>query len=142
MHTRFRIVLALLLLLSMFGAAACGGDSGEAEDTPANEAVGEEDPAGTEGQEPEDDGDSGQGDDTIVAEGLAFSPTSLTIASGTQIEVDNEDSTEHTFTIDGTAIDEDLAADTDVQVTIDLEAGDYDWFCKIHPSMTGTLTVT
>jgi plastocyanin len=141
MHPRLRTTIAIVLVLFTMGAAACSGDSDEAEDTPANEAVGEEDPEGTEG-EAESPAAGGAGVDSIVAENIAFSPTSLTIDTGTEIQVENADSTEHTFTVDGTGIDEDLGPGAQVGVTIDLEAGDYDFFCKIHPSMTGTLTVT
>jgi plastocyanin len=140
MHARLRTAiapsLAVLVLGLALGVAACSSDSDEAQDTPANEAVGEEDPAGTEGSAAAPSGD------TIVAANLAFDPTELTVASGTEITVENQDSTEHTFTVDGTDIDEDLAAGDTANVTIDLDPGEYGWVCTIHPSMTGTLTVT
>ncbi|MEX2274120.1 MAG: cupredoxin domain-containing protein [Actinomycetota bacterium] len=143
MHSRFRIALALLLVALAFGAlAACGGgDSQEAQDDPANEAVGEEDPEGTEGEaDSSDDGSSGE-ENTIVASGLAWSPDTLSVDTGAEVAVENQDSTEHTFTIKGTDVNQDLGAGASVDVTIDLEAGDYDWVCEIHPSMTGELTV-
>ena len=143
MYTRMRIAIGLLLAVMALGLVACGGDSDEAEDTPANEAVGEEDPAGTEGEEESDDaGDDGSGGDVIVARDLAWDPDALTIPSDTEIQVENEDDTDHTFTIPGTAIDEALGGGAEVGIQIDLEAGDYGWECTIHPSMTGVLTVT
>jgi plastocyanin len=140
MHQRLRIAIASSLVLLMFGVAACSSNSDEAENAPANEAVGEQDPGGTEGSAAPDNG--GAGGDTIVAQDLAFDPTELSVATGTEITVENLDSVEHTFTVDGTDIDEDLAAGDTVGVTIDLEAGEYPWHCTIHTSMTGTLTVT
>jgi len=144
MQSRFRIALALLLVVMAFGAlAACGGsDSEEGQDDPANAAVGEEDPAGTEGEaeSPAGNGSSGE-ENTIVASGLAWSPDTIAVDTGAEIAVDNQDTTEHTFTINGTDIDQDLAGGSSVDVTIDLESGDYEWHCKIHPSMTGELTV-
>jgi plastocyanin len=92
-------------------------------------------------------GDGGGGGGTsvsgdITAVDFAFSPNTFEVASGETITVANADSTDHTFTVTDTDVDVALAPGATEETTIDLDAGDYDFVCKIHPDMTGTLTVT
>ena len=81
----------------------------------------------------------------------AYEPASLTVKKGDAIEVVNEDSSPHTVT-SGTGLEDPNAGqmfDTSIitpaasaQVaTADLEAGEYDYHCTVHPFMTGTLIV-
>ncbi len=121
------VMLAAMMLL----VAACGGDDGgtEAEDT-----------GDTAAEEPADDA---AGASTVTAANFAFDPTELEVASGDSITFVNEDDAEHSFTVDKTDVEEELEEPGEVDVTIDLDAGDYDFFCKYHKdTMTGTLTVT
>ena len=84
------------------------------------------------------------GDDPfhITIQGFAFDPPCFKAASASSIEIVNEDSVTHTFTIKGTIVD--------VQIdgggrfggeSAGLAPGTYDFFCKIHPQMTGTVIV-
>ena len=117
--------LLVLLAALMLVAAACGGD-----DT-------------TETPSPDTADDAAAGGPTVTAANFAFDPTELEVASGDSITFVNEDDAEHSFTVDGTDVEEELEQPGEVDVTIDLDAGDYDFFCKYHKdSMTGTLTVT
>jgi plastocyanin len=81
----------------------------------------------------------------------AYEPASLTVKKGDAIEVVNEDSSPHTVT-SGTGLEDPNAGqmfDTSIitpaasaQVaTADLEAGEYDYHCTVHPFMTGKLIV-
>jgi plastocyanin len=114
-------VLGTVLLVGAL-AGACGGDSG-------GDAEG---------------GDAGGGGSVAVsAADFAFSPTSLTAAAGDTIEFSNDDDAKHSFTAEEAGIDED--ADAGQSVSIDLgeaEAGTYDFICKYHPNMKGTLEIT
>ncbi len=67
----------------------------------------------------------------------------LTVVADQPITVSNADSSPHTLT----AVDDEF--DSSVidgggtgQITAPASAGDYEFFCAIHPSMSGTLTVT
>ena len=81
----------------------------------------------------------------------AYEPASLTVKKGDAIDVANEDSVPHTVT-SGTGLQDPNAGqmfDTSIitpaasaqLATADLEAGEYDFHCTVHPFMTGTLIV-
>lgn len=125
-----KLLIVLTALVLVFAAVACGGDDTSEPATDTDEAA---EPA-------EDDAAGGA---TVTASNFAFDPTELEVASGDTITFVNEDDAEHSFTIDKTDIEEELEEPGEVDVTIDLDAGDYDFYCKYHrDTMTGTLTVT
>jgi cytochrome c oxidase subunit II len=81
----------------------------------------------------------------------AYEPASLTVKKGDAINVENKDSSPHTVT-SGTGLEDPNAGkmfDTSIitpaasaQVaTADLEAGEYDFHCAVHPFMTGKIIV-
>jgi plastocyanin len=81
----------------------------------------------------------------------AYEPASLTVKKGDAIDVANKDSTPHTVT-SGTGLEDPNAGqmfDTSIitpaasaqLATADIEAGEYDYHCTVHPFMTGKLIV-
>ncbi|HYG72575.1 MAG TPA: cupredoxin domain-containing protein, partial [Actinomycetota bacterium] len=87
--------------------------------------------------------DEGAGASTVQANNFAFDPAELEIASGDNLTLRNGNAnTPHTFTVDGSDVDVELAPLAEEEATIDLEPGTYDFFCRLHPQMEGTLTVT
>jgi plastocyanin len=110
---------------------AGGDDTTEETAAPADDAEGGEEESGGSG--------GGAGDVTIV--NFAFTPEELTVASGDSVAVSNEDSTTHTFTSDDGGFDLSLAGGESGEVEVTAEAGEYEFHCTIHPSMTGTITV-
>ncbi len=89
-----------------------------------------------------EDGDHA-GHVALTADNFAFAPTAIEAKAGSEISIENANAaTPHTFTIDGTAIDLELSPGDVEDVTIDLDPGAYDFHCRFHASMTGTLTVT
>jgi plastocyanin len=79
----------------------------------------------------------------MVISGFAFSPSHPTVRAGAvHVTVSNEDAAAHTFTVTGTSIDLPLAPHASAADDATLAAGSYEFHCKIHASMTGTLTVT
>src|SRR5215212_10403610 len=81
----------------------------------------------------------------------AYEPASLTVKKGDAIDVENKDSSPHTVT-SGTGVEDPNVGkmfDTSIitpagsaQVaTADLEAGEYDFHCAVHPFMTGKIIV-
>jgi plastocyanin len=125
MRTRTLTAAAVAL---MFAITGCGGDD---DDEGSSDTVAEPE-GGDEG--------AGAGDD-ITMSNFAFNPSELTVASGDTISVTNEDGSGHTFTSDDGGFDLSLGSGESGEVTIDADAGSYDFLCTIHPSMTGTLTV-
>ncbi|MGH2589321.1 MAG: plastocyanin/azurin family copper-binding protein [Actinomycetota bacterium] len=76
----------------------------------------------------------------MIIEGFAFSPSTLEISGPTEVTITNNDSTTHTFTLDDESVDETVAAGASVTVTLDLSEST-GYFCRPHPSMTGTIEV-
>lgn len=78
----------------------------------------------------------------ITIEGFAFSSTAP-IAAGSPIAVTNLDGAEHTLTARDGAFDTGTLAQNDVGlIAAPTAPGTYEFFCVIHPSMTGQLVVT
>ena len=78
---------------------------------------------------------------TIAIEKFAFAPRELTVAPGTQVVWTNHDETPHTIAAqDGGFVSK--AMDTDDRYAYTFErAGDYAYFCTLHPFMTGVVHV-
>ncbi|CAN5566601.1 hypothetical protein BH10ACT3_BH10ACT3_21960 [soil metagenome] len=76
---------------------------------------------------------------------FAFSPTPAKVAAGSTVEIVNKDAAEHTVT-SGTRDDtgKDFDVDVDGSGTGELlimEPGTYEYICRIHPGMKGTIEV-
>lgn len=106
----------LLLIALLFVAAACGGDT---DDTLA---------AGP----------------TLTIQGRSFGVAPET-APGAGFRIDNRDSVSHTFSsVDDLweSVDVRPASIVEFTVPADLAAGNYNFVCRIHPDMSGRLTVS
>lgn len=123
----------VVMLVVAFGLAACSGDdddSGTVADSGASTTA-----AASGGEE--------ANTVKVTAEGTAFNPTTATATAGdVHFSITNNDGFNHTFTIDGTDVDIELAPGKTSTGEGELKAGSYDWHCSIHSSMKGTLTVT
>ena len=109
---RFTIAIAAVALLG----AACGGDDGG------------------------NGGDGGTADSVTMVDN-EFQPSSFTAAS-TTLTVTNEGEALHSFTLSDAGIDQDVQTGEDASVDLSgLDAGGYDFTCKYHPEMTGSLTI-
>lgn len=79
---------------------------------------------------------------TVTIEGFAFAGASI-VAPGATIEVTNLDSAPHTLTADDGSFDTgNLAQSQAGAITAPTAPGTYSYFCAIHPSMTGSVTVS
>jgi plastocyanin len=82
---------------------------------------------------------------TVNIKGFAFSPATLTVAKGTKVTFSNQDSTTHTITSganrtkDG-KFDQQVTGSNETTITFDTP-GTFEYFCSIHSSMKGTITV-
>jgi len=78
---------------------------------------------------------------TITVANFAFDPSSVDVSSGkVTLTVTNNDSTEHTFTLDDGSSNTPLPAGQTQTISLNL-AQTVGWHCTIHPTMTGTLNV-
>lgn len=81
---------------------------------------------------------------TLTIQGRSFGVAPET-APGTSFRIDNRDSVNHTFSsVDDLWESVDVRATSNVEFTVpaDLAAGTYNFVCRIHPDMSGRLTVT
>ena len=73
---------------------------------------------------------------------FTFGPGDLAVPAGTTVTWTNDDPFPHTLVAtDGSFTSPELAAGDRFEFTFEA-AGTYDYACGIHPSMTGTVTVT
>ena len=78
---------------------------------------------------------------TAGMEGFAFQPADVTAAVGETITWTNADSAPHTVTLDDDSCSTDnIAQGASAGLVFDA-AGTYPYHCKIHPNMTGTITI-
>lgn len=115
--------------------AGCGDDD---EEGSADGAGTEDTAADTEGPESTEPAPAEGG---IVMAGFAFEPAELTVAAGATIPITNDDDAPHTFTSDDGGFDVEVGGGDSGEATAPSEPGTYDFLCRLHPSMTGTLTV-
>ena len=78
----------------------------------------------------------------IEIKDFAFNPQTITVRSGEKVTWINRDEEPHTIVSVGKQFKKSTALDTDQEFTITVGApGTYDYFCSVHPKMTGTIVV-
>jgi plastocyanin len=78
----------------------------------------------------------------IEIKDFAFNPQTLTVKSGEKVTWINRDEEPHTIVSVEKQFKKSTALDTDQEFTITVGApGTYDYFCSVHPKMTGTIVV-
>jgi plastocyanin len=79
----------------------------------------------------------------IEIQNYAFSPATLSVKTGAKVAVENLDQDAHTATAEDGSFDTGILTPDARSGEITAPApGTYGYFCKIHPGMRGTLTVT
>jgi plastocyanin len=112
---RLTIIFALTALV-----VACNGNGNGSDDTDA--------------------GDAGGAEVDITISGFAYQGPA-TVSVGDTVTVTNNDAVGHTWSsVDGVFDSRTLAQGESFEYTFE-EAGEFDYFCGIHPEMTGTITV-
>jgi plastocyanin len=132
MELRFAM---LAIVTTVLVATSCSSDAepDAAAETGTTEAAATTDAPAT--AFPETDGP------TIEIEGFAFSALDP-VAPGTEVAVANLDAAQHTLTADdGSFNTEGIDGGAITAMTAPDAPGTYAFVCRIHPSMTGTLTV-
>jgi plastocyanin len=140
--------LAVLLLAVLLVGAACSSS----DDEPQGGASG-----GSEGGQITINGDkandhgstdvSGKDETELEADNFYFEPTTLTGTAGEtlKLELKNEGTTEHNFSIDDQNLDQDIEAGEDAEVSVTFpDSGVLEFYCKYHKSsgMVGQLSTS
>jgi len=77
----------------------------------------------------------------VKIDNFTFAPQSVTVKAGTTVTWLNEDDIPHTVAATGKAF-KSKVLDTDDKYTFTFTAaGTYEYFCSLHPHMTGTIVV-
>ena len=98
-------------------------------------------PLGDRGRD-EGRGSTGSKQNRIEIKDFAFNPQTITVKSGEKMTWINRDEEPHTIVSVGKQFKKSTALDTDQEFTITAGApGTYDYFCSVHPKMTGTIVV-
>lgn len=78
----------------------------------------------------------------IEIKDFAFNPPTITVKSGEKITWINHDDEPHTVVSVGKKFQKSSTLDTDQEFSITAGApGNYEYFCSVHPKMTGTIVV-
>ena len=76
----------------------------------------------------------------VVIDNFTFAPQRLTIKAGTTVTWTNRDDIPHVVVSAGKFRSKALDTDNSFSFTF-TKAGDYPYFCSLHPHMTGTIKV-
>jgi amicyanin len=78
----------------------------------------------------------------VSIDNFTFNPPTLTVKAGTTVTWTNKDDIPHGIAATGNAIKRSNALDTDDKYSFTFTTpGTYQYFCYIHPHMTGTIVV-
>jgi len=130
--TRRLIVLATGVLL----VAGCGGSGGSSSSSEGGGGGGKTTVAGVSANDHGTKSVSGVAE--VELDDYYFKPTVLKGKPGSSVtlELKNEGSVEHNFTIDSQGIDKDLEAGKDAKVSVTIpKSGVVSFYCKYHKSM-------
>lgn len=124
-------VIAVLVVGSALGLAACGG--GEQESAPA--AAASTPAAAAKATAP--------AGSSVAIKGFAFAPQTIKAKVGEKITWTNDDAAPHTVTAkSGGELDSGTIAQGASFSFTPSKAGTISYFCEIHPSMVGTIDVS
>ena len=79
---------------------------------------------------------------SVTMEGMAFSPAEITIARGDSVTFSNNDSVTHTATFRSAGMDTGRLSPGQTATLSFANAGTFDYFCAVHPSMRARVIVT
>ncbi len=126
--------------------AACGDSDSETtgespvpttEESPAPSTEGEP-PAGENAPAPS--GEAVRSGKVAISD-FQYDPETVTIQAGGKVTWQNEDSAEHTATLDGGSFTTGALAEGKLKSESFKTPGTYAYFCEIHPQMKGTVEV-
>jgi plastocyanin len=79
---------------------------------------------------------------TVTIDNFSFGPMQLEIKAGTEVTWINKDDVPHTVVSDDHKLFKSRALDTDEKFSFTFkDPGTYEYFCSVHPKMTGKIIV-
>jgi plastocyanin len=130
----------LTLVLLNLTVAGCAGSSGG---TPTTTVEGMAHGDAQEKQASGTDKAAPAAPNQVVIDNFTYSPATLTVAAGTKVTWVNHDDVPHTVTsTNKPRMLDSPSLDTDDKFTFEFKKpGTYDYFCAVHPKMTGKIIV-
>ncbi len=123
-------------IVAALAFGACGGSDDAKTDTPKASAGG-----ATTAKPAADAGSEAASGDSVDIVDFNYKPGNLKVKVGTKVTFTNKDGFAHTVTAKDKSFDSgNLDKDATFEQTFD-KAGTFDYFCAIHNSMTGIITV-
>jgi plastocyanin len=145
------LVLAAILASLVLIAAGCGGDDDDNGGGGASDSSGAAGAGADSGEAPSGGGGGGATKLKLTADpggGLTFDKTELSAKPGkVTITMDNPSDVPHAVEVEGNGVEEETKTLTNgtADVTVDLKAGEYEFYCPVdghkEGGMEGTLTV-
>ena len=136
------IVIAALAIAIGVGVASMNKDDNKESSTSTPSSTTTTNDNGTTGTSSTTN-QSATSTDEVEIEGMAFKPANITVKKGTTVTWTNKNDTAHKVT--GKTANgpksETLNKDDTYSFTFN-EVGEFSYFCELHPSMTGKVTVT
>jgi plastocyanin len=77
----------------------------------------------------------------VFIQGMAFTPSTITVAAGTTITWTNKDGVPHTVTSNSGLFDSNSIGQNGTYSHLFSTAGSFPYHCTIHPAMTATVNV-
>lgn len=125
------LILAGVASFAMTALAACGGGDG-----------GSSSSADGMSEDGRNEAPAAEATDEVAVADFQFNPDAVEIGSGAELTWTNQDGFDHQITVRDGGFESDAFGEGEsVSTTFDT-AGEYEYFCGIHNSMTGTITVT
>lgn len=133
---RFGMTTALAVAAASLALAGCGA--------PATVAPAQAQTANTQAipaQAPATARPTAVATNAIDIKGFDFHPAVITVPVGTTVTWTNDDVEQHTVTARDKSFNSDAINNGQTFSFTFSQAGSYDYFCQIHPHMTGTVVV-
>ena len=86
-------------------------------------------------------GTGGPGVNEVFIQGMAFDPSTITVAANTTITWTNKDAVAHTVTSTSALFDSGSIGTNGTYSHTFATAGTFSYYCKVHPTMTASVTV-
>jgi plastocyanin len=136
---RLRRALPLIPILAALSLAACGSDDSSSDSTAGATAEQSQTTAPAEA-ETAPSGEAVRSAKVEIVD-FAYSPATVTVQAGGKVIWQNEDSAEHTVTLDDGSFDSGDLAEGKLKSESFKSPGSFAYHCEIHPEMTGTVEV-
>jgi plastocyanin len=135
-----RLSLPAIAVLAVLVLVACTGGPAASASQPASPSSAASGPAGTPAATTCADAETGEV--AVTIENNTFSPDPVTATVGQAIQWTNADAVPHTATLDDGDCGTDQLAQGATAALVFNVAGSYPYHCEVHPTMTGTITIT